>query len=786
MAPYVPNASGGGGSYSRRVPTFKQIDLERGTELFRKQLEGTVNKNQSSQPSVKGGLPPHLLRQQSEKNPLAAKTDASTDCRGVSGASPSNGQHEGAYIRQDQSQDHSPEAPSAHGDAHRQSMATIFEVPSSEQPTQQQPLRARPIKIHPAREPWPTDLKSIATYQASSTPCYTPVQQQRHGGTRDRDNLDIEPAKHGFSASGWAGGTQEVQHQFHNEQPQSHSEQPALPPTGGIRLSVNAYGDWSQFDRKDREQQQFNTSELEKVKTRTWRPRHSCDLLSQDLPDSVASSLGFNDSNHDSPIANGALVCSDIRNTVGGELDLIPKVHGEGFYNKNRWVEYPDESKALEWRPTYCQLWVKEMENEDWPVAIFLKMKNMPHEECDVQTSDGWLMAPVEYPDTHINPAELKNDQHHGATSRRLNGNACLKIAANYRRLKRRVDEREGEVKWEPIGDDTSIASPPDHVFEKPIGQRNSQSTSQPTRSYVNRLPVMKSEQRIHRPERVIHHRHYGTITHLPRTYTPKPPPTYLKICCFLRPAEESDIPQILDIYNWEVAHGMQALDTKPLCLKDMERVFKQCKDAKTPIIVAIAGTSTEAKARREPTVAPRGRYETGQQGPQQPSQYPENDKVIGFAYVSILSPGLAGDVHYNVGRFEGQIHLYVTHECRRKGVGRALLQQTTIFCSRHAGYHAQNYEWHDPEKTPTYDDAFYNSRSYSRIFVEVASRAKDDSDTLWVSKFLDEENFSCVSTKDKARKLGYGEAGRLLDCLVWQHDCQDLDKMKENDPKRG
>ncbi|KAJ4411740.1 hypothetical protein N0V82_008924 [Gnomoniopsis sp. IMI 355080] len=703
--------------YSKRPSTFHQMDIEKGTELFRKQLERSVDKKQGSQPSVKGGLPPHLLRHNHSEG-TATPSDMST---------PLN------RARQQQFQPRS----------------------TTDSP-----------QIRLAYDSQTIALRRTEPRQAPPSPSFPHYQERTPIDTRNQGTPGV-----GLLVSRWAGGPQSAQRLPHNEQFQPQDDQRALVSTGGVRLSVNTCDDWAPFGGNDGYQyQQVNIPEPEQTDRRKWKPKRSWDLQSQDLPDSAAYSLEYNDSD-DSLREEGAPRPKDIRNTVGGDLDLVRKAHGEGFYNKHKWDEYPDTTRSSEWRPTYCQLWVKEVENEKWPVAVFLNVKDMPHAECDVQPSNGWLMPPVDYPDTHIDPKDAEVAQNKASASRRLLGTSALKMKADYNKLKRRVDEREGEVKWEPA-QDPFLA-----VNEQAAEHRSGQPIPPSARSYVNRSPVVEAEPPIHRPERTVQHPIYGAITHLPRAFVSKRQPTYLKIACFLRPAEENDIPQLLNIYNWEVSHGMQALDTRQLCLKDMERVFNQCRDAKTPIIVAIAGTVGEAKSRRDSTMAPRDRHN----GSQQRSQQPEKDKIIGFAYVSILAPGLAGDIHYNVGRFVGQVHIYVAHECRRKGIGRALLQRITIFCSRHAGYYAGEYKWQDHERTATYDEAAYNSRNYSRIFIEFASRAKDDPDTLWMSTFLDTENFICVSTQDKARKVGYGEDGKLVDCLVWQHDCQDLDNMKEN-----
>lgn len=730
MAPCAPNsAAGSGGGYSKWASTFHQADIDKSTELFRKQLEDNVHEKQVSHFSVKGGLPPHLLRQKSQND------------RPV------------------------------HGRGNSQDMATPPGVNTSHSyagPHQiQRPSATDSPKVYSAHDSWVIFSRREGPHQDHGTQSSLPDSPRRDIDTRTRDAGCSR-----LPASRWAGEPQQALPRSDNQQGQLKMEHGAPTVAGGVRLSINPDDDWSAFHcNENQHQKQAQVPEVEEPKTRKWRPKHSCDLESQDLPDSVAGSLNFDDS-ESSCHEDAAPVSPDVRNTVGGEVDLVRRVHGDGFYNKHQWDEYPDQRKSFEWRPTYCQLWVDEMENEQWPVAVFLHMKDFPHEECDVQTSNGWLMPPVDFPDTHINPEDAQITQHSGASSRRLLSTVNLNVKAQYSKNRRRVDEREREVRWFPIEDPFPVVESPQQPAE-----RRGQPTPPATYSYINRSPVMDPERLIQRPERIVQHAVYGTIKHLPRTLTSGPPPTYLKIACFLRPAGEEDIPQILDIYNWEVSHGMQALDTKPLCVEDMKRLFKRCRDAETPIIVAVAGTPAEAKARRDGTPVPRDQHDRLQRR----TPLAEEDKVIGFAYVSITATGLAGDVHYNVDRFSGRIHIYVTHECRRKGIGRALLQRMTIFCSRHAGHYAGEYKWHDPEQMPTYDEAAYNSRNYSRISIEFASRAKDDHDTLWMSKFLDTENFKHVSTQNKSRKVGYGENGELFDTMVWQHDSQDLGRTKEN-----
>ncbi|CAN8097379.1 unnamed protein product [Discula destructiva] len=617
--------------------------------------------------------------------------------------------------------------------------------------------------------------------------------------------------------SRWAGSDAQQQPQP-QAQTQAQTKRPEEKPVEAVRVSSNTYNGWSPVNHgkvhvphsnDQQQEQQPTTTELVRVtekQTQQWRPKRSYDLEEQSLPDSCKYSLNFNDDGENN---HSFFNCGDPRGVMAGALDLVPKIHSKGFYNKNAWNEYPEDPEDpfnSKWRPAYCKQWVADMKCFEWPVARPLNVPKMQHEKCDVQPSNGWPMPPVDYPDTHINPEELKLGVNDGAVTRRLNDSAVLEIQINYQKLKRRIEKREGEQLWETAPSSSAGRVPQkasnsgipkeesrednrQEASHKPSGTPAPQSTqipddgnkrpaAQPTPppTHTNAESVRPPPTMI--PGKTGWHPIYGKVYDQPRVIQNDDPPTFLKIRCFLRPAEKGDLPQMLDIYNWEVAHGMQALDTNALRLNDMERLFKQCEESKTPIIVAIAGRSSEAIARKKAT------QHGGQGVQQQQSVQTEQDKVLGFAFISIPSTGLVGDAHHNVGRFRGQVHVYVASDIRKNGVGRALLQQITLFCSRHAIVSSDDFQWYDPIKSARYEDAFHNSRSYSRLYVEFASRGKADPDTDWMTRFLDSENYMCVSTLDKSLKVGYGEDGQVVNALSFQHDCQDPAKMKENDPQ--
>lgn len=513
-------------------------------------------------------------------------------------------------------------------------------------------------------------------------------------------------------------------------------------------------------------------------KKQKWRPKRSYDLESQSLPDTV-SSVQLNDEDPDfrnidsdsSPALHTPE--KDIRGEIADESNLKPTHSGDGFYDASPWKESASEngnwSQNKNWFMGYVSSWINKQAHVKLPDVFFLDKKIERHEECDVNTYNGWLNAPVEYPATYMNPADAKRPQE---TTRRLSSSANLKSATDYEKNRRRLEkaEKKMEEKW-GLENTTPLWQPQTNPFPSPHPPAP-QPTAPPRQPMTGKAQIHAGG--------VISQAPAGPIEPI-RPITPTAPvaqpdefESYLKVSCFLRPAKKNDLARVLKIYNWEVAHGIQALDTKPLTLEDFHRIFEQCKDAQTPFIVVIAGTPAEAAARKEVPATPRGPYQTYREGPyQQHYQNPEQDKVLGFGFITIRAAGLAGGIHHSVGRFQGRLHFYVDNENRRNGVGRALLCRLTKCCSIMM-ISTGEYDYFDPDRNEACDVAPHNARQYTRLFIEVASRSQNDPDSKWCSKFLNGEGFMCVSTADKARKVGCGEKGIWLDNLIWQHDCQD------------
>lgn len=631
--------------------------------------------------------------------------------------------------------------------------------------------------------------------QYPPTPTYEAPKRQQMVFMAARQAPGTHPALKGIMSSRWYKEVPVLEDSCSPRQKSSGPQRKSLNPQQesavpqktpfptprdeGVRLSVSSYqcGPSQPKQTAAFEHTDDKIVPLEKK----WRPKHSVDLESQSLPSPI-SSVQLNDEDisawqlsNDKDTAHEA-VGSDIRGTIADDLDLTRKHSGGGFYNKNNWArdasENGEDHDTHLWMPTFCQDWVNNLPNKPPPVAWFIDQKIERSDECDVQPLNGFLMAPVDYPDTHINPADT-NDA--GQMARRLSTSASLKAAAEYEKNRRRFQKGEKRVR------EQELMNPSSHWRQI----HSPSAASQP------KLPTqpMTGDGQVYLGSQD-HVRHAGETNGKVSQALVGPIAqsnnqdsawqSYVKIPCFLRPVEQGDLPQILEIYNWEVMNGIQALDTNQLGLQDVQRIFVQCKAAQTPFIVAIAGTPAEAAVRREVPTAPRVPYQAYARGPYQQFQKAEQDKVLGFGFISIASTGIAGGVNHNVARFQGRAHFYVANESRRNGIGRALMTRLAQCCSVYT-IGTDDCEWYDPEKNPACDVVAFNARNYSRLFIETASRGKSDPETVWLTKLLDSEHFLCISTMDNARKAGSGMDGTWLDNLVWQLDCQDPKMVTEN-----
>lgn len=481
-----------------------------------------------------------------------------------------------------------------------------------------------------------------------------------------------------------------------------------------------------------------------------WRPTRS--VTSQSLPDTVSTISSEDDVpvarflQSDGDDAAMQLVGKDIRGEIADGCRIALNFDDGGVHKPTFWNGEPGWDH--DWQGEYMKAWVDEMSKSKVPKARFLKKNLAGHENRDVNTFDGKLCKPVDYPETTINPEDLRNFNEE--LPRRLVDTSESRSKPEMEKHKRRVKNLKNKRNREGV---------------HPYLWGNA----------VNEVPLKISELD---PDTIC--------------------PGDAKVMFFMRPARKSDLAAILQIYNWEVANGTQALDNKPLTLKDFERIFEQCDKAETPFIVAVGGKSSRVVARehkalvRKRTQASRQWQHVGQHGldpkdPDQQQQDPTHGPIVAFGFVTIPTQGLAGDVHFNVGRFDGRIHMYVAHESRRNGIGSVLLGRLTACCSeRMSTMNALHDGWFDGDEVKACKPALLGARQYLSVSVEFAFCDQEDAEIKWLSGMLLKEGYEHSYTLTKARKVGLGEAGQWLNVQVWHIMCRDesSDIKAEGPPK--
>lgn len=546
-----------------------------------------------------------------------------------------------------------------------------------------------------------------------------------------------------------------------------------VPCTRDAWLAISRAGQEDRVVQTAKQVQQTDQTDHHehKIHKKKWRPKYSAEQ-SQSLPSSVASlKLNTDDDNESclGSIRHEAEESSfrDTRGSIADELDIVLKGDGTGWVNKHAWNDYhssldssDDDSIKQGWLPQYLMDWVTSLPNSRPRPISFLEPEVETHWECDLDPEAGVMMAPIEYPQTSVNPKDFNTPEER---ARRMSGTAELKVTMVAEKLRKRVERREQreeqqsqrclDPKYKRVNTAYMQQDSPNHFGRLSIG--NGQLPDQTTTAFGDSQPGDQRQPRI---------------------------------SCFLRPTERGDLPQILDIYNWEVEHGRQALDSKPLTLQDIQRVFSDCETTGRPFIVAVKGmnplnpiSGREAFAR----LHSRGSY----QQPRRPdhdvggkalaSSQSSSDKILGFGLIALPSAGLAGNAHTSVGRFNGQLQFYVDHRSRRLGIGRCILHRLLRCCSKFL-LDADWYEWCNPYESRACAEPGHNIRDYARVFVEMAS-FKGDPDFSWSRKLLVEMNFLYVNTTDLTRKVIYDARGGWFDNTVWQHDCGGPDDVRES-----
>ena len=113
-----------------------------------------------------------------------------------------------------------------------------------------------------------------------------------------------------------------------------------------------------------------------------------------------------------------------------------------------------------------------------------------------------------------------------------------------------------------------------------------------------------------------------------------------------IRKARQEDLPQLLEIYNHEITHGVATFDLEPLTLKERQDWFDAHQDERHPLLVA-----------------------------------DENGTPVGYTSLSPFLPKAAYGTSV-------ELSVYVDRSCRGRGVGLALTQAVLDLARADPGTH--------------------------------------------------------------------------------------------------
>ncbi|KAK3391796.1 hypothetical protein B0T20DRAFT_384004 [Sordaria brevicollis] len=258
-------------------------------------------------------------------------------------------------------------------------------------------------------------------------------------------------------------------------------------------------------------------------------------------------------------------------------------------------------------------------------------------------------------------------------------------------------------------------------------------------------------------------------------------------IPCYIRPAEEHDLAAVASIYNSE---AIQKFDSAPLSAGYFSNILVGTHRHELPFIVAISGSARFGELKESI------RFESSQE---QPSVLPpklKRGEVLGFAYLSVWKPGLAGS-YTGTGRATAEAHVYVHTSWRRKKIGSALLDRLLASVALNAKSKDMCDFW-DPLRNPAYAAPCQHDRFTHKIYMQYLVKSdtganngvnpteaqEDQAGALtWVKKFLETDfGFTEKFRFDAAFRTPKIDGPSFwMDSVVFEYTCCSLSQMADD-----
>ncbi|KAK2066591.1 hypothetical protein P8C59_000396 [Phyllachora maydis] len=402
---------------------------------------------------------------------------------------------------------------------------------------------------------------------------------------------------------------------------------------------------------------------------------------------------------------------------------LQPAANG---WTKSTWADEEATRDRIFQTDSYRARFIRAWAEDAAAGHLLVKDDQLQNWLCDIDTNTGRLVPPVQYGETMADLTKLKNKEH---AWRRLNWTSNL--------LAHKKFERRGLIN-NTNGVEDGLMGTGENV--------------QPAQLYAWEQPADTVTTPVIRETEIIQH------------------PDEPKVACYLRPAIKSDMEGVMKIYNHEVAHGLQALDTEPLVVQDLEDLLKRNREMKMPFLVMV-----------------KGKYGGESHAP------PARDEILGFSFLSVSQTGLTGSEKNTKSHMSARAHVYVHHEYRQKKIGFSLLDKLlSVVSTRYST--KRGCDFHDATDDPVYDSGtLYNKpRLFFKIYIQYMVRTKVpqkpgladkeelDEDLGWVRRMLLDLRFVQKGRFEGIHRVPCrgDQLAIFLDAVVFEHECDDLVNM--------
>ena len=460
------------------------------------------------------------------------------------------------------------------------------------------------------------------------------------------------------------------------------------------------------------------------------RINKKCEGSPSRSPPSV-SSIGTQNTDND----RVAMGNKDIRNKIAPANGFVYDAD-TGSWIKN--CEYDSISYEGTFRGLFVHEWVKLIPCDISAELRDDKENGVEHWRCDIDTDTGKLIPPVEYPKTLPTPVCSKN----GFDWRRQTWTSSLLM----RRRAITKPVQEGTPEWEAI--------------------------------YFTPEEMKEREER----DRIAREEWEKKVALLPQYNKASP-----RVPCYLRPADLADMAQVAAIYNWEVQHGLQAVDSEPLSVTDFTDLCHRTCRSGMPFFVAVYGSAKHVKIEQSSVFySDVIRHPDALVAPD-PKKV---GKILGFAFLTVWEPGLVGST-MGASRASGKAHIFVHADFLRKRIGYSLMDRILCTTSRRH-WPSRAYDFVDTTNgSAVYGDPDKNVRRYYHIYTTFfvkhrhwddgnsklkAIQAKYEDELKYVQAMLtDGFNFSVEGRFKMSHRTPKSRPGPVvwLDSVVFEHCCQ-------------